>query len=46
MLVYIVTHNDDGFVRGVFSSEEAAQKNIDEIYNGYVYYHIQTHEVK
>jgi hypothetical protein len=46
MLVYVVTHNEDGFIRGVFSSEESAQKNIDEIYNGYVYYHIQAHEVK
>lgn len=46
MQVYIVSHNDDGFIRGVFSSEEAAQRNIDEIYNGFVYYNILKHEVR
>lgn len=46
MLVYVVTHNDDGFIRGVFSSEESAQREIDSIYHGYIYYHIQAHEVK
>lgn len=46
MQVYIVSHNDDGFIRGVFSSEESAQREIDSIYHGYIYYHIQAHEVK
>lgn len=41
MVVYLVVHNEDGFVRRAFSTRESAEQDIASLYKGDYYYHIQ-----
>jgi hypothetical protein len=46
MKVYLVSHNDDGFVRRVFASYEDAERDIQSLYQGTYYYNILEYEVR
>lgn len=45
MNVYLVIHNEDGFVRRAFDSHESAMQDIASLYRGDYFYHVMPMEV-
>jgi hypothetical protein len=45
MTVYLVVHNEDGFIRRAFDSQESADMDIASLYRGDYFYHVMPMEV-